>query len=348
MGYILVCGQLGDRILRDFLIGMNNYLIIQTAFLGDVVLALSMGEYIKMKDNDAHIVFVTTRASESIVSHCPYIDEVIVYDKYNEDRGLTGLWKFASQLNLKKYSAVFTPHRSFRSTLLTGMLSSGEKYGFDKSAMSFLFKNRIKYEPADHEIKRNLSLARAHWKDWAADIILPVIEVEHEKKDTIAIAPGSVWATKRWPVHKWIELVSNPELADKEIIIIGSRDDKDIANEIEIKSGNNNITNFAGKLSVIESINKIAECKLIISNDSAPQHFAVAVGTPVITIFGATVPRFGFYPAGPDDKIVERDKALDCRPCGIHGLRKCKIQTFDCMSSIPIGRVIIEINTILK
>lgn len=322
---------------------MNNYLIIQTAFLGDVVLALSMAEYIKSKDNDAYISFVTTRVSEPVASHCPFIDEVVIYDKYKKDMGLSGIWKVANQLNSKKYTAVFTPHRSFRSTLLTRLIASGEKYGFDKASLSWIHSNRIKYESSSHEIERNLSMARAHWNDSNSDILHPVISVKGDKSESIGIAPGSVWATKRWPVEKWVELVSHPELASKDIVIIGSKDDSEIADEIELKADNKNIINLAGKLSVIESVNKIAGCKLIVSNDSAPQHFAVAVGTPAITIFGATVPRFGFYPVGQYDRIIETENELACRPCGIHGKQKCAIKTFDCMNSIDVRTVIDEI-----
>jgi heptosyltransferase-2 len=325
---------------------MNNYLIIQTAFLGDVVLALSMAEYIRSMDNDAYIIFVTTKVSEPIASHCPFIDQVFVYDKYEEDKGLSGIWKAAGQLNSKKYAAVFTPHRSFRSTLLTKLIASGKKYGFDKAALSRIYNNRIKYESSSHEIERNLSLVRAHWNDSSNDLLLPVIKVDSVTSDSIAIAPGSVWATKRWPLQKWIELVSQSELAEKEIVIIGSKDDKEIADEIEQKAENKKITNLAGKLSVIESISKIAGCKLVVSNDSAPQHFALAVGTPVITIFGATVPRFGFYPVGQYDKIIETKIELLCRPCGIHGLKKCKIKTFDCMHSIDVKKIIEAIKSI--
>lgn len=342
----MVRSKFSHRILQDVLINMNNYLIIQTAFLGDVVLALSMAEYIKSKDNDAHIIFITTKVSEPIASHCPFIDEVVIYDKYKDDKGLSGIRKVANQLNSRKYKAVFTPHRSFRSTLLTKMIASGKKYGFDKASLSWLYGNIIKYESSSHEVERNLTLVRAFWKDADGDILLPVIKVEVDRKESIGIAPGSVWATKRWPVQKWIELVSQPELAGKEIVIIGSKNDEEIADEIMLKSDNNNITNFAGKLSVVESIGKIAECRLIISNDSAPQHFAMAVGTPVITIFGATVPGFGFYPVGRHDKIIETENELSCRPCGIHGLKKCKIQTFECMNSIDVRKVIDAIKSV--
>jgi heptosyltransferase-2 len=67
-------------------------------------------------------------------------------------------------------------------------------------------------------------------------------------------------------------------------------------------------------------------------------HMAVAVGTPVVAIFGATVPAFGFGPSGPFDIVVET-LGLKCRPCSIHGGERCPIKTFECMKDITHGRV---------
>jgi heptosyltransferase-2 len=85
----------------------------------------------------------------------------------------------------------------------------------------------------------------------------------------------------------------------------------------------------------------------LISNDSAPMHLGVAVRTPVVAIFGATVPEFGFAPRGLRDEIVEV-KGLSCRPCGIHGGRKCPIGTFDCMMNISPYEVLTRVQRILK
>jgi heptosyltransferase-2 len=62
-------------------------------------------------------------------------------------------------------------------------------------------------------------------------------------------------------------------------------------------------------------------------------HIAVAVRTPVVAIFGATIPGFGFAPRGPRDTVIETN-GLKCRPCSIHGGKRCPIKTFECMLAI--------------
>ena len=89
----------------------------------------------------------------------------------------------------------------------------------------------------------------------------------------------------------------------------------------------------AGKLSLLESADLIGRCAVLVTNDSAPLHLGMAMRTPVIALFGPTVPRFGFGPRGKHDEVVEQH-GLACRPCSIHGGKSCPIGTFDCMRRI--------------
>ena len=89
---------------------------------------------------------------------------------------------------------------------------------------------------------------------------------------------------------------------------------------------------------MLQSAEILRRCSLLVCNDSAPLHLAVAMKTPVVSIFGATVPRFGFYPYGENDIVIE-DVNLACRPCSIHGGDKCPLETFDCMKNISAGMV---------
>ena len=84
---------------------------------------------------------------------------------------------------------------------------------------------------------------------------------------------------------------------------------------------------------MLQSAEVIRRCSLLVSNDSAPMHLAIAVETPVVAIFGATIPGFGFAPYGKHDAVIETD-GLTCRPCSIHGGNTCPITTFDCMVRI--------------
>jgi heptosyltransferase-2 len=78
---------------------------------------------------------------------------------------------------------------------------------------------------------------------------------------------------------------------------------------------------------------------LVISNDSSPVHVAISVGTPVVEIYGATVPEFGFFPYR--NGVYVEVKGLPCRPCGIHGGRKCPEGHFKCMVDLK-PEVVIE------
>jgi heptosyltransferase-2 len=103
---------------------------------------------------------------------------------------------------------------------------------------------------------------------------------------------------------------------------------------------------MAGQLSLLQSAAMLERASLLVSNDSAPMHLAGAVGTPVIAIFGATAPSYGFGPSGPFDRVVETP-GLACRPCAIHGGPKCPIGTFECMERITPDRLLAEIQDLL-
>ena len=120
------------------------------------------------------------------------------------------------------------------------------------------------------------------------------------------------------------------------VILIGSADDRKLAEYIssvmELKP-----INACGELSLLESAALISKARLVLSNDSAPTHMAVAMRTPVVTIFGSTVPEFGFYPYGEGNAIIQNQ--LYCRPCGIHGRNRCPEKHFRCMKEIPAAEV---------
>ncbi len=321
----------------------SRYLIIQTAFLGDVVLALPMAAYIKQKDSDAKVDMVVRPDAVPIAEACPDVNHVYSFDKRGKNRGWFGIVRMAKHLRRKSYTAVFTPQRFLRSTLLSHATRIPNRYGFDKNVFPWLYTQKVPYQQRVHEIGRNLSLVRAHWHELSREYILPRLTVEKVKSKTITIAPGAVWYTKRWPVHKWIALIEHSDMQKHPICLIGGPCDKAVANEIMQAVTHPRIENRVGKDALHETFKQIAGSRLLISNDSAPQHFAMAVRTPVITIFGSTIPAFGFAPIGEKDQYIETPVHLQCRPCGIHGKKKCPAHNFACMESISVEAVVDKI-----
>jgi len=148
----------------------------------------------------------------------------------------------------------------------------------------------------------------------------------------VALAPGSVWNTKRWPEEKFVLLARGLQDSGLDLVLIGGREDRPLCGRIAAAVAETPL-NAAGELSPLQSAELIRRCRVLVSNDSAPAHLATGVRTPVVALFGATVPSFGFAPRGPSDRVIETT-GLSCRPCSIHGGHRCPIATFDCMERI--------------
>jgi len=329
--------------LNDF----ENVLIIQTAFIGDVVLTLPLCKKIKELNKNIKLNFLTTNVSNEIPKLLKVIDNVIIYDKYIKDKGLKGLVKLIYQLKHNNYNIIITPHRSIRSALISYFSKPKYSISFNNSSLSFLYNYTINYEFKEHEIKRNLNLLSCfeeydnlisfvNFNDliFTEDTINNVnnisLKFELKYQEYILLAPGSIWNTKKWNIDYFIKLIKLLNTNNLKCVLIGGKNDKSICNYI---SNRVKCVDLSGITSISESILLINNSKLLITNDSAPIHFAGLTSTNVIAIFGPTIPEFGFSPIKKDDLIIQ-DNNLKCRPCTIHGGNKCPINNHKCMNNI--------------
>jgi heptosyltransferase II len=322
-------------------------LIIQTAFLGDVILTLPLIQVLKREFLESKIDYLCIPKSKDILLNNPYIDNVMLYDKHGECNGLKGLNKVIGEVKNNKYDLVISVQRFLRSTLIAKRSGAMRTISYNTSALSFLYSDKVEYKQK-HEILRvldllaplgikNLPLMKpelfpSNEDKNEVDKIFKGLGVS-EKKDIISIAPGSVWFTKRFPKDKFVNLLNMMRTTKAKIVLIGGKDDVALCEYIISKTTHNEVYSFAGKLSILQSAELIKKCALLITNDSAPLHLANAMSTKVIAIFGSTTKDFGFYPIGENDKIFEIS-GLKCRPCSNHGRQECPIHTFGCMYNI--------------
>lgn len=334
----------------------EKILVIQTAFLGDAVLTLPMIQELKNLFPNSEIDALCIPSTAEVFSHSPFINKIFVYDKKGKQKSFASLLKLINELKSYHYTKIYSPHRSFRSTIIAYFAKAEETFSFDKSSFSFLYKHKIKYDNTKHEVARNLELigfdlVRNDWK------IIPLIRIEpdiknkieqfggNENKKYIAIAPGSVWNTKKYPKEYFLEIAKYLSARKFFIFFIGGADDKELCEELSRHLPDSSLS-FAGKLSIVESIALLQKCSLLISNDSAPTHLAMAADIPALTIYCSTVPAFGFYPYNSQSKIISFDE-LECKPCGVHGHEECPIKTFECAYKLKPEMVIGKINQIL-
>jgi|TARA_B110000285_G_scaffold230271_1_gene296566 ADP-heptose:LPS heptosyltransferase len=220
--------------------------------------------------------------------------------------------------------------------LITALSKAPVKIGFTQNPMSRWFTHKTKYSVSNgmHEVERNLQLIQP-----ISDIVIkrPKIYLSqvHYKKVKkyqdqayLCIAPSSVWFTKMLPKENWVAFL-NKNLEIK-IYLIGSEQDRGLNDWIISRSNNRSAESLAGHLTLLESAALMGSAKMNYVNDSAPMHLASAINAPTTAIFCSTIPDFGFGPLSDNQKIIQTDKKLACRPCGLHGKMACPKGHFDC------------------
>jgi heptosyltransferase-2 len=323
----------------------SGTLVIQTAFLGDVVLTTPL--LAALAERYGPVDVVTTPTAAVLLETHPAVGTVIRYDKRGADRGLRGLWTLGRRLRARRYARAYLPHRSWRSAALALLAGTAERTGFADSPAALAYTRRVPRPATGHEVERLLTLA--HTDAGAGPAAVPAVHLALTADDRaaadawlrernvgagfVALAPGSIWGTKRWAGY--------PELAaalDAPIVVLGGRDDAPLADQV-VAAASGRAYSAAGALGLRTSAALIARAGVLVTNDSAPLHLATAVGTPVVAIFGPTVPGFGFGPRGPRDAIVEHP-SLACRPCSAHGPQVCPLGHHRCMRELSVASVL--------
>ena len=316
-------------------------LVIQTAFLGDVVLTTPLLTALAGRHGPVDVVL--TPAAGPLLEGHPAVREVIRYDKKGRDAGLAGLRRLAAALRARRYARAYLPHRSWRSAALALLARVPERTGFADSPASITYTTRVARARTGHEVERLLALTgrpggsappvslaltaedAAAAGRWLAGRGVP--------RGFTAIAPGSIWGTKRWPYY--------PALAaslEGPLVVIGGTEDAGLAEEV-VAAAPGRAWSAAGELSLRQSAAVIERARVLVTNDSAPLHLATAVGTPVVAIFGPTVPEQGFGPRGARDLALGH-AGLRCRPCSAHGPAVCPLGHHRCMRELPAETVV--------
>src|SRR5579885_3664348 len=129
----------------------RKILVIQTAFLGDVILALPMVQRLKKMCSNSIIDFVSIPETAEVVQNNKFIDNVFVFDKHGRERDLISTLAFGRRIRRESYDIVLCPHRSIRSALITVLSRAPIRVGFESSALPLAFTKRVPWEFGVHE-----------------------------------------------------------------------------------------------------------------------------------------------------------------------------------------------------
>jgi heptosyltransferase-2 len=320
----------------------RRFLVIQTAFTGDAILASAVLEKLHLHFPEAHIDILVRKGNESLFANHPFLHAVLVWNK--QQHKFRHLLKMLLTIRRSRYDCVINLHRFATSGLLTAFSGAKETSGFDKNPISFLFTRKIKHVIGDgrHETERNQTLI-AHFTDDKAALpkLYPSVEDRqlirrYQEQKYICIAPGSVWFTKTWPEEKWLQFIHlfyrrYPEVR---VYLLGAPSEKPVCDRIISAAPNSVAHSLCGTISLLQSAALMQGATMNYVNDSAPMHLASAMNAPVTAVYCSTLPNFGFGPLSDQSHVVETRQSLECRPCGLHGHRQCPQGHFACANTI--------------
>lgn len=328
---------------------MKRVLVIQTAFLGDVILTLPMVQVLKEARPDCEIDFVSIPDTSGILRNHPDVSSLLVFDKRGKQKSVLSLISFAKELRRRNYDVVLCPHRSLRSGVLSLWTGADVRVGFKNSALKMCFTNLMPWRFGVHDVERNLSLLAPLGIEAGGEAprLFPADEDRKAVDDFlgrngisspyVVIAPGTVWETKRYPVEMMSEVADRLLKKSFNVILIGG--EKDVGLIEHFGGIGRGVVSAVGKFPVMTSAEIIRRASLLVANDSAPIHIASAFNVPTVAIFGPTVEKFGFFPYH-DRSVVVETSGLACRPCTLHGGHRCPIGTFVCMMKIKPEEIV--------
>lgn len=330
----------------------KTILIIQTAFIGDTILASQFARAVKETYPDSKIHFFLRKGNESVIQGLTSIEKTWIWDKQG---GKTrNLFKLIRELRTYQFDMVFNLHRHFNSGLVSALVKSPVKAGFKQNPLSFFYTHKVNHlipHPQGwHEVQRNLELLKTirpefqivdNSKNYKPE--LPIQQKNIDKVSSLVsdnyfvIAPASVWFTKAWSEHKYRELTKELSQMGK-VYFIGAPDDKSLCDRI--RENISNTENLCGGLNLLDSAALMKNARRVFVNDSAPLHLASCVNAKTTAIFCSTVPSFGYTPLADESVVVDVGNLLSCRPCGLHGYKACPLGHFKCSEDIEIKAVI--------
>lgn len=324
---------------------MKKILIIQSASIGDVILATPVVEKLHTTFPEARIDLLVKKGNETLFTGHPFINELLIWDK--RSRSLMNFDKLLHRIRKTRYDLIVNIQRFLLTGLMTACSGAKMKIGFDKNPLSYFFTLRVPHVINDsiHEVDRNLSLIASFA---GSGPVTPKLYPTADDSNRVesyrtamfyTISPASLWFTKQYPAQQWISFIRMIP-PGREIYLLGSRTDHALCEQIRIQSGSVFCKNLAGELTFLESAALMSKAKMNFTNDSAPMHLASAVNAPVTAIFCSTVAGFGFGPLSDDSSTIQTDEQLLCRPCGLHGIENCPEKHFRCALSIPPDKLL--------
>ncbi|MBN2199283.1 MAG: glycosyltransferase family 9 protein [Candidatus Aminicenantes bacterium] len=295
---------------------------------------------------DSSLTYVVEKPFARLVQGHPHIDHVIVLDPKPRRREFPALIR---KIRREKFDAVLDFHGGPKASLLAFLSGARIRVGYAVKYRRFIYNRRIPRAYAEgpvHSALNHLNLVKALGAQVPKDPPLTLPEATAAEKKNVQRLMRETGRGKRVVLHigagnrfrdwgvenisRFIGLIGG--LRGVRIVLVGGREDREAEEEIQRRSGGR-VSSFVGRVNLIELREVIRRAALFIGPDSGPMHIAASTPTPIVAVFGPTLPAH-FAPWKARAVIVQKD--LDCRPCR---QRKCVTGDYRCLRDITPEQV---------
>lgn len=352
--------HLVQNTLNVYTEAIENYrlLILKFSALGDVILSSAALRTIREKFRQGYkISLLVGEQAKDVLLRCPYIDELMVVDFKNKDKGLGRLLDIGKGLRQKNFDIVIDLQNNRKSHILSYLSRSINRYGYDNKKFGWLLNNRIKdmkdpVDPVTHQFRvlkmLGIDMMNPYLEVWPSEEDRQYIDEflnaewlsQSQRLIGLNLSASHKWICKNWPLTQMAKLCEELGYKEIRIVVTGTENDLALAHELIGMVKNTKIINACGRTSVNQLACLIKSCSVYISPDSSPLHIAAAVNTPFVALFGPTDYRRHLPPA---KNFIVIKKDLACSPC-----YKPRCKKNECMELISHVEVLEAVQKLLK
>ena len=333
-----------------------------TNWVGDSVMTVPALRALRRLLPDAQITLAIRPSAKGVFSEVDFVDEVLVYDRRNAFSVVSQIREWRR----RQFDLAVLFQNAFEAALIPFLAGVPVRLGYATESRQPLLTHPIPlpdWRSSKHEVFFYLYLITALEQllsgtsticEVDPDISLPISESRqaeatellrsfgvNAEQSVVAICPGSINSrAKRWPAESYAALADRLLEEQRQVLLIGSRDEIDVTNEVTSRMRNQPIV-LTGKTTLDQITAVLSKVDLVVTNDTGPAHIAAALGCPTIVIFGPTNP-LTTRPFSFKAEILRHPP--DCAPCM---LRDCPID-HRCMTAITVDEVFEHSHVLLK
>lgn len=333
-----------------------------TNWVGDSVMTVPALRALRRVLPDANITLAIRPSTKGIFSEVDFIDDLLVYDR----RNALSVISQVREWRRRRFDLAVLFQNAFEAALIPFLAGVPLRMGYATESRQAMLTHPLPlpdWRSSKHEVFYYLYLVTALEQlltgtstvcETDPDISLAISESRKaeavdllrsygvkDDKSVVAICPGSINSrAKRWPAERYAALADRLMDQQRQIVLIGSKDELEVTNEVTSRMRNHPVV-LTGKTTLDQITAVLGHVDLVVTNDTGPAHIAAALGCPTIVIFGPTNP-LTTRPFSFKAEVIRHPP--DCAPCM---LRDCPID-HRCMTAITVDEIFEHAHALLK